>query len=162
MNNNKKKVVVVGGGFGGISFIKNLNKADVDITLIDKNNYHLFQPLLYQVAGTVLSPSDIAVPLRWIFRKQKNVKVNLDEVISINAKNNEVICKNFKWNYDYLVLASGLITNFYSNSEWQKHVIALKTLDEALKIRNDILKKFEEAEWIKNEHELEKLSLIHI
>ena len=156
MNNNKKKVVVVGGGFGGISFIKNLNKADVDITLIDKNNYHLFQPLLYQVAGTVLSPSDIAVPLRWIFRKQKNVKVNLDEVISINAKNNEVICKNFKWNYDYLVLASGLITNFYSNSEWQKHVIALKTLDEALKIRNDILKKFEEAEWIKNENDLEK------
>ena len=70
MNNNKKKVVVVGGGFGGISFIKNLNKTDIDITLIDKNNYHLFQPLLYQVAGTVLSPSDIAVPLRWIFRKK--------------------------------------------------------------------------------------------
>ena len=156
MNNTKTKIVVVGGGFGGISFIKNLSKANVDITLIDKNNYHLFQPLLYQVAGTVLSPSDIAVPLRWIFRKQKNVKVNLDEVISIDTKNHQVICKNFKWNYDYLVLASGLITNFYSNSEWQKHVIALKTLDEALKIRNDILKKFEEAEWIKNEYELEK------
>ena len=84
------------------------------------------------------------------------MKVNLDEVISIDTKTNQVICKNFKWNYDYLVLASGLITNFYSNSEWQKHVIALKTLDEALKIRNDILKKFEEAEWIKNEYELEK------
>ena len=74
------------------------------------------------------------------------MKVNLDEVINIDTKNHQVICKNYKWNYDYLVLASGLITNFYSNSEWQKHVIALKTLDEALKIRNDILKKFEEVE----------------
>jgi len=67
----KKKIVVIGGGFGGVSLIKNLSKLDVDITLIDKKNYHLFQPLLYQVAGSVLSPSDIAVPLRWIFRKQK-------------------------------------------------------------------------------------------
>jgi NADH dehydrogenase len=70
----KKKIVVIGGGFGGVSLIKNLSKLDVDITLIDKKNYHLFQPLLYQVAGSVLSPSDIAVPLRWIFRKQKKYK----------------------------------------------------------------------------------------
>ena len=73
----------IGGGFGGISFVKSLKNENVEIILIDKNNYHLFQPLLYQVAGTVLSPSDIAVPLRWIFRKQKNVKVRLDEVLRL-------------------------------------------------------------------------------
>jgi len=99
----KKKIVVIGGGFGGISLIKNLSKLDVDITLIDKKNYHLFQPLLYQVAGSVLSPSDIAVPLRWIFRKQKNTKIYLDEVIKIDRVNRKVECKNKIWEYDYLV-----------------------------------------------------------
>ena len=78
MSERKKRLIVIGGGFGGISFVKSLKNENVEIILIDKNNYHLFQPLLYQVAGTVLSPSDIAVPLRRIFRKQKNVKVSLD------------------------------------------------------------------------------------
>ena len=90
MSERKKRLIVIGGGFGGISFVKSLKNENVEIILIDKNNYHLFQPLLYQVAGTVLSPSDIAVPLRWIFRNQKNVKVSLDEVLSIDSENNKI------------------------------------------------------------------------
>ena len=152
----KKKIVVIGGGFGGVSLIKNLSKLDVDITLIDKKNYHLFQPLLYQVAGSVLSPSDIAVPLRWIFRKQKNTKIYLDEVIKIDRVNRKVECKNKIWEYDYLVLSAGLTNNYFGNNNWAKHTTALKTLDDALIIRNKILNTFEEAEWLKNESELEK------
>ena len=152
----KKKIVVIGGGFGGVSLIKNLSKLDVDITLIDKKNYHLFQPLLYQVAGSVLSPSDIAVPLRWIFRKQKNTKIYLDEVIKIDRVNRKVECKNKIWEYDYLVLSAGLTNNYFGNNKWAKHTTALKTLDDALIIRNKILNTFEEAEWLKNESELEK------
>jgi NADH dehydrogenase len=152
----KKKIVVIGGGFGGVSLIKNLSKLDVDITLIDKKNYHLFQPLLYQVAGSVLSPSDIAVPLRWIFRKQKNTKIYLDEVIKIDRVNRKVECKNKIWEYDYLVLSAGLTNNYFGNNKWAKHTTALKTLDDALIIRNKILNTFEEAEWLKSESELEK------
>ena len=152
----KKKIVVIGGGFGGVSLIKNLSKLDVDITLIDKKNYHLFQPLLYQVAGSVLSPSDIAVPLRWIFRKQKNTKIYLDEVIKIDRVNRKVECKNKIWEYDYLVLSAGLTNNYFGNNNWAKHTTALKTLDDALNIRNKILNTFEEAEWLKSESELEK------
>jgi NADH dehydrogenase len=152
----KKKIVVIGGGFGGVSLIKNLSKLDVDITLIDKKNYHLFQPLLYQVAGSVLSPSDIAVPLRWIFRKQKNTKIYLDEVIKIDRVNRKVECKNKIWEYDYLVLSAGLTNNYFGNNNWAKHTTALKTLDDALIIRNKILNTFEEAEWLKSESELEK------
>ena len=152
----KKKIVVIGGGFGGVSLIKNLSKLDVDITLIDKKNYHLFQPLLYQVAGSVLSPSDIAVPLRWIFRKQKNTKIYLDEVIKIDRVNRKVECKNKIWEYDYLVLSAGFTNNYFGNNKWAKHTTALKTLDDALIIRNKILNTFEEAEWLKSESELEK------
>jgi len=152
----KKKIVVIGGGFGGVSLIKNLSKLDVDITLIDKKNYHLFQPLLYQVAGSVLSPSDIAVPLRWIFRKQKNTKIYLDEVIKIDRVNRKVECKNKIWEYDYLVLSAGLTNNYFGNNKWAKYTTALKTLDDALIIRNKILNTFEEAEWLKSESELEK------
>ena len=118
MSERKKRLIVIGGGFGGISFVKSLKNENVEIILIDKNNYHLFQPLLYQVAGTVLSPSDIAVPLRWIFRKQKNVKVSLDEVLSIDSENNKIKCKNLTWDYDYLILASGLVNNYFGNNDW--------------------------------------------
>ena len=152
----KKKVVVIGGGFGGISLIKNLNKLDFDITLIDKNNYHLFQPLLYQVAGSVLSPSDIAVPLRWIFRKQKNTKIYLDEVLNIDRESRKVECKSKVLDYDYLIVSAGLTNNYFGNTKWEKYTTALKTLDDALKIRNKILKTFEEAEWLKSKSELEK------
>ena len=152
----KKKIVVIGGGFGGVSLIKHLSKLDVDITLIDKKNYHLFQPLLYQVAGSVLSPSDIAVPLRWIFRKQRNTKIYLDEVINIDRENRKVECKNKIWEYDYLILSAGLTNNYFGNNNWAKHTTALKTLDDALNIRNKILSTFEEAEWLTSESELEK------
>ena len=156
MSERKKRLIVIGGGFGGISFVKSLKNENVEIILIDKNNYHLFQPLLYQVAGTVLSPSDIAVPLRWIFRKQKNVKVSLDEVLSIDSENNIIKCKNFTWDYDYLILASGLVNNYFGNNNWGKYTTTLKNLDDALSIRNQVLKKFEDAEWIKKQSDLEK------
>ena len=156
MSERKKRLIVIGGGFGGISFVKSLKNENVEIILIDKNNYHLFQPLLYQVAGTVLSPSDIAVPLRWIFRKQKNVKVSLDEVLSIDSENNKIKCKNLTWDYDYLILASGLVNNYFGNNDWEKYTTTLKNLDDALSIRNQVLKKFEDAEWIKKQSDLEK------
>ena len=156
MSERKKRLIVIGGGFGGISFVKSLKNENVEIILIDKNNYHLFQPLLYQVAGTVLSPSDIAVPLRWIFRKQKNVKVSLDEVLSIDSENNKIKCKNVTWDDDYLILASGLVNNYFGNNDWGKYTTTLKNLDDALSIRNQVLKKFEDAEWIKKQSDLEK------
>jgi len=142
-----KKVVIIGAGFGGINCAKELSKDPLlEITLIDRNNYHLFQPLLYQVATAGLSPAEIASPIRSIFSKKSQVKVILDEVTDIDRKNKKVITKSGNLNYDYLVVACGSTHSYFQNPEWEEHAPGLKTLEQATEIRRRILVAFENAE----------------
>jgi len=139
-------VVIIGGGFGGIKAVKALKGANVNITLIDRHNYHLFQPLLYQVAMAGLSPAEIAYPIRSIFSKQKNVEVLLAEVTAIDLKNQTVQFTNGQASYDYLVIASGAQTAYFGHPEWEKYTLGLKDIRDSLKMRERILLAFEEAE----------------
>lgn len=144
---DRKHVVIVGGGFGGISLAKKLKKADVDITIIDKNNHHLFQPLLYQVATAALSPGDIAVPIRAILGERKGLKVLLGNVTEVNKKDKFVSLENGRQiNFDYLVLAPGAQYNYFGNDDWKQHAPGLKSVGDALQIRERILLSLEKAE----------------
>ena len=141
------KVVIVGGGFGGISVAKQLTSNAFDVTLIDKTNHHLFQPLLYQVATAALSPGDIALPIRSVFTNQRNLKVVLGEVVTIDSTSNIITLKNGnEVPFDYLVLAPGAQYNYFGNSSWEGHAPGLKTLSNALKLRENILLSLERAE----------------
>ncbi len=153
---NKKKVVVIGGGFGGLNTVQSLKNADVEITLIDKTNHHLFQPLLYQVATAALSPGDIAAPIRGILSKQKNVRVLMSEAKKIDQANKKVILSDGEVEYDYLVIATGTRHSYFGNEEWEQYAPGLKTLNDALNIRERILKSFEAAEKLTELKEIEK------
>ncbi|MCU0333222.1 MAG: NAD(P)/FAD-dependent oxidoreductase [Ignavibacteriaceae bacterium] len=141
-----KKVVIIGGGFGGLTAAKELAKKDFNITVIDKTNHHLFQPLLYQVATAALSPADIAIPIRSIFSKNKNVEILLGEVKSINKENRKVYFNGSEIEFDYLVIATGSRHSYFGKDEWEKYAPGLKTLNDALKIRETILLSLEAAE----------------
>ena len=148
-----QNIVIIGGGFGGLSFVKNARKSKNNFTLIDKTNHHLFQPLLYQVATAVLSPADITVPIRNLFKNDKNVNVVLDEVIDINQPNNSLILKSGnEINYDKLLISVGSSYSYFGNDHWSNYSNGLKNLNDALDIRDNILKAFENAE---NENNLE-------
>lgn len=142
----KKKVIIVGGGFGGLLAAKEFQDTDFDVTIIDKTNHHLFQPLLYQVAAAALSPADIAIPIRSVFGNQKNIKVLLDEVISVNKENNTIKLTGSELNFDYLILSPGARHSYFGNDNWEKFAPGLKTLSDALKIRELILNSLEAAE----------------
>jgi NADH dehydrogenase len=152
----KKRVVVIGGGFGGLNTVQALSNADVEITLVDKTNHHLFQPLLYQVATAALSPGDIAAPIRGILSKQKNVRVLMSEAKSIDQSNRKVLLNDGEIEYDYLVIATGTRHSYFGNEEWEQYAPGLKTLNDALTIRERILKSFETAEKLDNLDEIEK------
>ncbi len=139
-------VVILGGGFVGISAAKQLQHAPVDITLIDRRNHHLFQPLLYQVATAGLSAPDIAQPLRHIFANQSNVTTLMDEVTSIDLTARKVTMKEHTVSFDYLILGLGAQTGFFGNNHWEQHTLGLKTLNEATDIRRSFLTAFEMAE----------------
>lgn len=140
-------VVIVGGGFGGLQVAKRLAKAPVRITLVDRLNHHLFQPLLYQVAMAGLSPSDIAVPIRAALHRQRNVRVILDEAVGVDLARREVELRTAgRLRYDKLVLAAGAGTNYFGHPEWSKWAVGLKDLDEAVEIRRRVLLAFEAAE----------------
>jgi NADH dehydrogenase len=141
-------VVIVGGGFGGLNAARALDGApDVRVTLLDRHNYHLFQPLLYQVATAALSPGDIASPIRWILRHQQNVEVLLAEVTGIDPVAKRVlIAGGDPIPYDYLVLASGSTHAYFGHPEWAARAPGLKTLDDALEMRRRMLLAFEAAE----------------
>lgn len=141
-----KKVIIIGCGFGGMSAAKVLAKCDYEITIIDKTNHHLFQPLLYQVATAALSPGDIANPIRSSFRNDKNVDVILGEVTSIDRKNKQVHLHQEILKYDYLIVAIGSMHHYFGKSEWKKFAPGLKTLNDALKIREKILLSLETAD----------------
>jgi NADH dehydrogenase len=149
MTSNKKRnsrVVIVGGGFGGVAAAKRLKKSDVDVVLIDRRNYHLFQPLLYQVATAALTPSDIAAPIRKIFSKQKNLRSILGEVENVDLEHRKVYVKGQPVGYEYLILAAGATHSYFGNDHWSKHAPGLKTVDDAVEIRRKFLLSFEAAE----------------
>ncbi|MGC8747895.1 MAG: NAD(P)/FAD-dependent oxidoreductase [Candidatus Kapaibacteriota bacterium] len=141
------KTIIVGAGFGGLSVANVLKNSNQDVLLIDKNNYHLFQPLLYQVAVSALSPGDIAYPVRAIFRKANNIRVLMDEVVSVDLRSRRVeVLSGEKFEYDFLILAPGATTSYFGNEDWKDFALPLKTLPDALEIRERILISFEEAE----------------
>ena len=139
-------VVIVGGGFGGLHSAQALHKATIQITLLDRRNYHLFIPLLYQVATGGLSPGDIASPLRAILKQQKNVRVLLAEVLDIDVAGRKVILEDGALPYDTLILATGASHSYFGHGEWEALAPGLKTLGDALEIRRRILLAFEAAE----------------
>lgn len=142
----KHHVVIIGGGFGGLWAAKSLKKAPVRVTLIDRRNFHLFQPLLYQVATGGLSPGDIASPLRGVLGRQKNTDVILGEVIDIKPGNNTVILKDRSIDYDSLIVAAGSENSFFGHDEWENYSCGLKGIEDALTIRGRIYAAFENAE----------------
>jgi len=144
----KPRVVIIGGGFAGLTAARGLREADVDITLIDRTNHHLFQPLLYQVATAVLAPSDITSPIRWLLRKNTNTTVLLAEVDAIDPEKQLVHADKgtLTLPYDYLVIASGARHAYFGHDEWEPMAPGLKSLEDALKVRHRFLIAFEEAE----------------
>ena len=141
------EIVIIGGGFGGLSFLKSARKTENNFTLIDQTNHHLFQPLLYQVATAVLSPADITVPIRNLFKKDKNVNIVLDEVLDINQQDNSLLLKSGNViNYDKLLISVGSSYSYFGNDNWSNHSYGLKNINDALDIRDNILKAFEKAE----------------
>ncbi|WP_414584165.1 NAD(P)/FAD-dependent oxidoreductase [Scytonema sp. PCC 10023] len=145
-NNALHHVVIIGGGFGGLYTAKTLAKANVNVTLIDKRNFHLFQPLLYQVATGTLSPADISSPLRAVFRKSKNTKVLLGEVNDIDPESKEVILRDRTIPYDTLVVATGANHSYYGHDNWRPLAPGLKIVEDAIEIRRRIFSAFEAAE----------------
>jgi NADH dehydrogenase len=145
------RIVIVGGGFGGLAAAKALRKTPAEVILIDRSNHHLFQPLLYQVATAVLTPSQIATPIRSIFRKQKNVTVILGEVTGVDKERKCVFVSDADRErvsvaYDYLILATGATHSYFSHNEFEKYAPGLKSLADAVSARNRILQAFEQAE----------------
>ncbi len=141
-----KRVVILGGGFAGLTATRALATAPVAITLADRNNYHLFQPLLYQVATAGLSPGDIASPIRWILRKQRNARVVLATAQAIDAAQNVVACDIGPIPFDFLIVATGSTHAYFGHDEWEPLAPGLKSLDDALSIRKHVLLAFERAE----------------
>jgi NADH dehydrogenase len=148
------RVVILGGGFGGLSAAQALKRAPVEVTLIDRRNFHLFQPLLYQVATGSLSPGEIAAPLRSVLSKQKNTEVLLGEVTDIDPQNNRLTLRDGgQFEYDSLIVSTGSKTSYYGNDSWRTVAPSLKTIEEATNIRQRILVAFERAERAATEDE---------
>lgn len=143
---DRPHVVIVGAGFGGLYAARALKRADARITVIDRRNHHLFQPLLYQVATAGLSPADIAYPIRSIFKGQKNTRVFLAEATEVDLNSRKVILQDGEIAYDYLILATGACHSYFGHPEWEAHAPGLKGVDDALEIRRRILLAFEKAE----------------
>ena len=149
--NSKPRVIIVGSGFGGLEAAKKLACKDVQVTVIDRTNYHLFQPLLYQVATAALSPADIAAPVRAVLSKCSNVEVILAEVESVDVDAKKIKTADQDIDYDYLILATGARHSYFGHDEWEKLAPGLKSLEDAIELRRRILLAFEYAEKITDE-----------
>src|SRR5262249_39938703 len=143
---SRRRVVIIGAGFGGLSAAKALAGASFDVTVIDRHNYHLFQPLLYQVATAGLSPSDIASPIRSIVRDEENISVVLANVSGIDVTRHEVLAEGRRIGFDHLIVATGAQHAYFGHDEWAAHAPGLKTIDDATYLRRRILLAFEKAE----------------
>ena len=139
----KKKIIVIGCGFGGLQFVKNLKKDVYDILIIDKVNYHQFQPLFYQVAASQIEPATIAFPLRKIFQNRKDIRIRLTTVESLNDNEKTISTSIGEFSYDYLIIASGAKTNYFGNEEIENNSLSLKSTFKAMTIRNKTLMNFE-------------------
>jgi NADH:ubiquinone reductase (H+-translocating) len=147
MTGHEPHVLIVGGGFGGLNAARALRREAVRITLVDRRNHHLFQPLLYQVATAALSPADIAAPIRHILRKQRNTQVLLADVSAVSAADRAVVLSDGRRiEYDYLILATGAVDQYFGRDEWAASAPGLKTIDDATTIRRRFLLAFEAAE----------------
>lgn len=146
MHLSRPRVIIIGAGFGGLNVAKNLRNTKYEVILIDKSNHHLFQPLLYQVATSALSPGDIAIPIRTILRKASNIQVIMNEALSIDLQNKVVHLTDGNLYYDYLVLSPGSHHSYFGNEHWECFAPGLKSLSDALRIRERILSSFEIAE----------------
>lgn len=145
-DSSKPHVVVIGAGFAGLAAVKGLKDADVRVTVIDRHNYHLFQPLLYQVATAALSPAQIAQPIRAVLRRQKNCTVALGEIVGIDTAAKTVRGHKGEISYDYLVVATGATHAYFGHDDWADAAPGLKTIDDATHIRRRVLQAFEQAE----------------
>ena len=151
------RIVILGAGFGGLFAAKKLAGVAADVTVIDRHNYHLFQPLLYQVATAGLPPSDIAWPIRSILSRQKNTSVLLDEVTDINVGGHEVLLRNASVTFDYLIVATGSTHSYFGHQDWETIAPGLKSIDDATHIRRRILTAFEQAEMTNDYVEKQRL-----
>ena len=153
MDGERRQLVVVGAGFGGLAVVQRLRNEDVDITLVDRQNHHLFQPLLYQVATAALSPADIAAPIRAIVNRNPRVRVLLDEVTGVEAAGRRVaLADGAILDYDLLVLATGARHSYFGNDHWSAHAPGVKTIDDATRVRRSILIAMERAETSRQEN----------
>ena len=157
MDTQRRQVVIIGGGFGGLEAAKALGGAPVDVTLIDRANYHLFQPLLYQVAMAGLSPAEIASPIRGIVAEDAHVRVVMGEVDRVDLEARSVHVGGDAFPYDFLVVAVGAKTSYFGHDDWEQHAPGLKRIEDALEIRRRVLLAFERAEREPDERERRKL-----
>ena len=153
----KPRVVIVGGGFGGLDAAKGLRRVAADVVLIDRQNHHCFQPLLYQVATAALSPADVAWPIRHIVRDQENVTVLMEEAVGIDPARKMVLTDNGERPYDYLIVATGATHAYFGHDEWAAFAPGLKRIEDATRVRRSILIAFERAELTHNEDERRRL-----
>lgn len=142
----RHRVVIVGGGFGGLATGRALRRAPVDVTLVDRRNFHVFQPLLYQVATGGLSPADISSALRWILRRQRNTRVLMDEVTGFDLEGRRVLLVDGELPYDTLVVSPGAMTTYFGHDDWVRYAPGLKTIEDATAVRRRIYEAFETAE----------------
>ena len=141
----RKRIVIVGAGFGGVKLAKLFAKENVQVTIVDRNNFHLFQPLLYQVSTAVLATDEIAYPIRSFFRDRKNVDLCMARAEGVDKNRKVLLTDQGEIPYDYLVLAAGATTNFFGMKNVEAHSFGMKTLQEAIQIRNHVLHMFERA-----------------
>jgi NADH dehydrogenase len=146
MTSTLRHVVIVGGGFAGLRAVRALRRAPVEVTLLDRRNHHVFQPLLYQVATAGLSAPEIAAPLRSILRRQSNVAVLMAEVVSVDVSRRVVLLSDGEMRYDYLILATGATHSYFGHDAWARHAPGLKSIEDALEIRRRLFVAFERAE----------------
>jgi NADH:quinone reductase (non-electrogenic) len=157
MPQQRPQIVILGAGFGGLQAAKTLSRAPVEITIIDRQNYHCFQPLLYQVATAALSPAEVAWPIRHILRRQQNATVFMAEVTGIDAKARVVLTAAGPFPFDFLVIATGATHSYFGHDEWETFAPGLKRIEDATRIRRSILSAFEQAELARDAAERERL-----